>query len=361
MNQLNRGSRRGFPVRWPVLLLAALLIASCMSITEPPKGGNVLNPVVAKVKVGTVCGTPFRALLDGVDVTSMFSPSSPSSGTTQASFASLSSGAHTLTTSADVQHWFLFSYCASASDTATFQVNADTPYMAACRAQGVPIPPDWAETGTAWVNQGNLNTSGGGTNLLQGAVDAHVWTYTDPNVRGACVALPRGDGRPGSLAGIICQGASGKACFWDNQPRTDPNLILGWRGRKLVISELVDGTLFATGGNVGGPCTTCHSGNNVFLMSPDDPTWAKVLRGPLNGGPSGGQFTTQVDSGRYIPLPVAPNWVNPLAPGGNCGAGCHELPSSDVRLLRNNFNATPPPNRMPMPPACDAGGCIGTP
>src|SRR5688572_30309271 len=99
--------------------LFGCVLANCMTITAPPKSGNVLNPVVAKVKVGNVCGTAFRAFLDGLDVTSQFSPASPSSTTTQATFAGLSSGTHSLTASADVQHWFLFPYCSSANDTAT--------------------------------------------------------------------------------------------------------------------------------------------------------------------------------------------------------------------------------------------------
>lgn len=342
------------------LPLLGLLLTSCVTITDPPKGGNVLSPVSAKVKLGTVCGTPFRAFLNGADVTSQFSAASPS--LMQALFAGLPSGTHTLTASADVQHFFLFPYCATATDSSTFTVNRDTPYMASCRQQGVPIPPDWAESGTAWVNQGNLSTIGGGTNLLQGSSDAFVWTYTDPNVRGACVALPRGSGGPGSLAGIICQSATtGKACFWDNQRKSDPNNIIGWRGQRLVISELVDGTNFAAGGNVGGRCVSCHSGNNVFLISPDDPAWAKVLRGPLNGGPSGGKFTTQVNGGRYTPLPMTASWTNPVTAGANCGAGCHELPPSNIRAMRDSVNTTPPLNRMPMPPACASSGCYGTP
>ena len=219
--------------RLPVPTLLGCLLASCMSITAPPKSGNVLNPWW-EGQSRQCLRNGFRALLDGLDVTSQFSPASLSSTTSQATFPGLSSGTHTLTASADVQHWFLFPYCSSASASATFKVNADTPYMADCRAQGVPIPPDWAETGTSWVDQGNLNTNGGGTNLLQGPVDAHVWTYTDPNVRGACVALPREDGSPGSLAGIICQSATtGKACFWDNQRKTDPTNVLGWSGKDL--------------------------------------------------------------------------------------------------------------------------------
>ncbi len=355
-------SKRVVGLNLLVLILFVLLLTSCLTIKEPVGGANIRNPVVAKISVGTVCGTPFWATLDGVNVTSQFLPLAPSGTLAQATFPGLASGAHTLTASAEVQRWFLFSYCGTASDTKTFNVNVDTPYMASCREQGVPIPPDWAETGTAWVNQGNLNTNGGGTNLLNGADDAFVWTYTDPNVRGACIALPRGSGAPGSLAGIICQGAAtGKACFWDNQLKTAPNTILGWAGKKLEIAKLVDGTNFAAGGNVGGNCSSCHRGNNVFLISPDDPTWAKVLRGPLDGGPSGGKFTTQVDIGRYIALPVDPNFINAATPGVNCAGACHALPPPQVLNRRDIVNNTIPPfNRMPMPPNCGAA-CIGTP
>src|SRR5262245_29518935 len=72
------------PRRSPLPPLLGVLLASCMTITQPPNGGNVVSPVVAKVDVGNVCGTPFRAMLDGVDVTAQFSPSAPSSTTTQA-------------------------------------------------------------------------------------------------------------------------------------------------------------------------------------------------------------------------------------------------------------------------------------
>lgn len=118
-----------------------------------------------------------------------------------------------------------------------FGPNRGTPtsYMSDCRAHQVPIPPDWAETGTSWVNQGRLET-----NLLAPGAPAYVWTYSDPDRRGACIALPRGGGEEGSLAGIICQSATtGHACFWDNKKRTAPAEVLGWAGKRLVISELV--------------------------------------------------------------------------------------------------------------------------
>jgi hypothetical protein len=226
----------------------------------------------------------------------------------------------------------------------------DTSYMEYCRSRDVPVPPDWAETGTAWVRQGTLTQ-----NLLAPGAFAAVWTYTDPARRGACIALPRGDGGPGSPSGIICQSATtGAACFWDNIRRgTEPEQFIGWRGQRLVISQLKDGS------NLNAPCTDCHRGDNVYNIAPDDPTWAKLLRGPMSG-PRPGTFTTRVESStdntggrpRYVPLttmPARPGWQNTYTTP-SCG-GCHERPA--------------PINVPPMPPACATGGnaanCYGTP
>ena len=234
---------------------------------------------------------------------------------------------------------------------------SNTRYMADCRVHRVPIPPDWAETGTPWVFQGTLTQ-----NQLDPGGFAAVWTYSDPNVKGACIALPRGDGSPGTgLNGIICQSATtGHACFWDNKLRgVEPEQVLGWKGQRLVISRLKDGS------DLQENCTTCHRGNNVFLIAPDDPTWAKVLRGPLSG-PSTGTFTTQVEDStdnqgghpRYIPittLPERPGWENPFPSGPGCAGACHET-HTEVSVLF--------PPRIPMPPACanpSVNNCYGTP
>lgn len=193
----------------------------------------------------------------------------------------------------------------------------DTSYMEYCRSRGVPVPPDWAESGTAWVRQGTLTQ-----NLLQPGAFAAVWTYTDPARRGACIALPRGDGGPGSPSGIICQSATtGAACFWDNIRRgTEPEQFIGWRGQRLVISELKDGS------NLNSACTGCHRGES----STDN----------TGGRP------------RYVPLttmPARPGWQNTYTTP-SCG-GCHERPA--------------PITVPPMPPACATGGnpanCYGTP
>lgn len=226
-----------------------------------------------------------------------------------------------------------------------------TNYINDCRAHDVPIPPDWAETGTAWVLQGTLTT-----NMLSPGDYAAVWTYSDPAKRGACIALPRGDGAPGSPAGIICQSATtGHACFWDNKLRSvSPEAFLGWAGQTLVIANLKDGS------NLSSACTGCHHGNNVYLIAPDDPTWGRVLRGPLNGTRTL-TFTTRVETSsdntgghpRYIPITTLPprsGWENTFS-AGTCAGSCHEQPSTSF---------TGPG----MPPACAAGGvanCYGTP
>lgn len=216
-------------------------------------------------------------------------------------------------------------------------------YAQECRERGVPVPPDWAESGTAWQRQGTLTS-----NLLQPGQHAEVWTYQDPAIPGGCIALPRGSGDPGSPAGIICQGATGYACFWDNILASEPmERFMGWRGRTLVISELKNGS------NLDSPCTTCHRGNNVFNISPDDPTWGRVLRAL----PTTTSFTTQLTSSpdtylgrpRYVPYTAATpraGWNNPLPASTACG-GCHEYHPATF---------SPP---SPMPPACMSlpGGC----
>jgi hypothetical protein len=110
---------------------------------------------------------------------------------------------------------------------------------------------------------------------LGGSDYAGVFTYHDRTVRGACVALPRESGNAGSPAGIICQSATtGAACFWDNKLRSaGPSApFLGWRNLTLRIADLQDGD------NLSDNCTRCHSGNNVYLVTPDDPTWGRLLR-----------------------------------------------------------------------------------
>jgi len=239
-----------------------------------------------------------------------------------------------------------------------------TAYMERCFGRGVPLPPDWAQTGTAWIYHGNLGASGG-LNLLQPGQDAHVWSYSDPRFKGACVALPRGSGGGrGGLAGVICQSSeSGAACFWDSRKRDDNDPLrempaINWQtDQPLRIKQLKDATNLTEAGS--GVCPECHRGNNVFLVSPDATPWASVLRTNPN---LGGTFKTTLDASadmrgnhpRYIPItstqgPGRPGWSNDLGLTGTQCSACHEDQSSAWGQFPN-FSVL----RNQMPPVCGA-------
>lgn len=229
----------------------------------------------------------------------------------------------------------------------------ETLYMAECRKRGVPIPPDWHRNTTAWVAHGNLKDDG--YNLLAPGKDAYVWTYTDPAVRGACIALPRTNGGSrGGLAGVICQSATtGNACFWDSRKRDNNNPmaqmpIVDWYNQGVSISEMKDATNLTESGS--GVCTDCHRGNNVFLISPDAQAWKKVIKTANLGA----NFTTRVEAStdnqggvpRYVPVTgiggqQRAGWTNTFNAGG-CGASCHQVSAS--------FSS------MGMGPLCATGG-----
>jgi hypothetical protein len=218
----------------------------------------------------------------------------------------------------------------------------DTLYMAECRRRNVPIPPDWAFAGSAWDYQGNLST-----NINHPGDDALIWTHTD-ELRGACMAIARRGVT--DAAGIICQSAiTGSACFWERIRRSDGSVIDWQDGEEMIITEVQDGS------DVVENCTECHRGNNVFLMAPDDPVWANVLRGPLSTAPDS-TFTTRIEWSkrerdghpRYTPVTLVsrPAWQNPFQAGG-CAGACHENAVFAQTL-------TPPP----MPPACASSGDV---
>ena len=238
---------------------------------------------------------------------------------------------------------------------------AVTPYMRRCAKSGVPIPPDWAPTGSQWVSHGNLKN---GINILDPGNDAYVWTFADPVFRGACIALPRGGGGArGGIAGIICQSATtGRACFWDSRKRDDSNPtseqpLLDW-SQGLKTSELKDASNLTEQGS--GTCPQCHRGDNVFIIAPDDPTWANVLRNTVLAS----TFTTKIETSsdmseghpRYAPLtsatgPGRVGWENPK-PASGCAGACHE--SLTLPFSTSSLNTL----RASMPPGCATNGAV---
>ncbi|MCP9469660.1 MAG: hypothetical protein NNA31_06635 [Nitrospira sp.] len=213
----------------------------------------------------------------------------------------------------------------------------ETTYMNACRIKGVPIPPDWHVSSSEWVAHGNLRTILLTPNHLEAVQPddttfAGVWSYAHPTVRGACVAL----GRSSGTFEVICQSAeTGYACFWRNDPFS-PDSRWTRDTSSVPLSSLHDPERGFAPGTVA--CTECHRGTNAFLVAPDDPTWATVLR-PAVPRPT---FTMLVDRSpasepstagstvtprpRFIPLGgKAVALSNPVPTSQGCSGACHEL------------------------------------
>lgn len=222
------------------------------------------------------------------------------------------------------------------AQTANLTVIADGDYLEACRAKGVPAPPDWSPSSSEWQSHGNLGTILLTPNTSEHTpVDGHtfasVWSYSPPQGKGACIAL----GRSGGSFQIICQSATtGYACFWGNDPTSS---LTSWTPdtAEVRIASLRDPVQGFAPGTVA--CTECHRGNNAFLVAPDDPTWASVMR-PEHPRPT---FTTRVEQSaqqgqfpfgpatttypRFVPIGgKAVALTNPLPTITGCSGACHE-------------------------------------
>jgi hypothetical protein len=154
---------------------------------------------------------------------------------------------------------------------------------------------------------------------------------------------------------------TGRACFWGSRKRDDNDPLseqsaLDW-SQGLTMSELKDGSNLTEQGS--GTCPQCHQGNNVFIIAPDDPAWASVLRNTVQAA----TFTTKVETSpdvseghpRYVPLtsasgPGRAGWENPKTTSG-CGGSCHENVSLPTDVDLN-------PVISKMPPACATGGVV---
>lgn len=235
-------------------------------------------------------------------------------------------------------------------------------YIASCRAEGVPIPPDWPDA--RWISQGPLAFV-----FISRSYTAEVHAYKDPAVPGVCYALPRRDSSGSiQLLGIICQSdTTGKACFWDNRTIDDTPLT----GVNLTLN--IDS--IGNGSTLGEICTECHRGYNVFNIHPG--TALDLSRPTAVGGP----YDTD-PAVRFTPIAQG-HWSNPgplvlpaPSPGQRSCTACHELPETAgssycASVLENAARFTMPPfgpDRAGWPPdpvnpryADHVGGLSGCP
>ncbi|MFQ3246240.1 MAG: hypothetical protein ACI9SP_002892 [Arenicella sp.] len=128
-------------------------------------------------------------------------------------------------------------------------------YIESCLKLGVPAPEEWQRGGSEWKFEGPLLR-----NFLNLGQFTEVWTFEDDNPDGICVALPRYNQDPESIAsagssavGIICLGReTGNACYYDTG--------------EVEANQSLELNKFVNGSNVSnGVCSDCHAGENPFI------------------------------------------------------------------------------------------------
>lgn len=243
-------------------------------------------------------------------------------------------------------------------------------YIDECAANGVPIPPDWGSN--QWQHVGNLSDA---QEFISQGAEARVYKYASNSTEGACIALPRVTGSDIVLLGIICLGKqTGKACFWDNQ-QNDVGFDIPV-GASMPLSNFAGGAELFEGS--GGTCTSCHAGENPYVLHPGTPlgmpalgtlqvmadVWYDPLvhpQWPQNAGPdfildtvpSTGQCTSchvQGNAGRFPKIStlinggycnaVLNNAVTRTMPIGNPGDPAY---AAHVTALQNQCGASPSP------------------
>jgi hypothetical protein len=155
----------------------------------------------------------------------------------------------------------LSTLCIPTNAHADITVNRGLQYANECINKGVPSPPDWATTG--WTYRGELEN--GDTigerdfNVVSTTAQTYVYTFSDAS--GVCYALPRvpKGTQTTSAFGVICQGKSGKACFWERGPTAWPMPTF-----TSIIGTFRGGTDLTQADN----CSNCHAGANAFIIHP---------------------------------------------------------------------------------------------
>jgi hypothetical protein len=186
---------------------------------------------------------------------------------------------------------------------------------------------------------------------------AEVYFYESQTPRGVCIALPRSDGNDViPLLGIICQGNdSSKACFWDNDHRPGSKAIR--KGETVPLRDFLGGADLNLPGqvDVGGRCTSCHAGENAFVIHPNRAldlgrigvnTKAKNFIDPLvhpawpqNPGPTN----------LYDGIKLGPNEGSCLDCHGATGPG-HRFPAVSTELADYCTDVLDKAIAMTMPP-----------
>jgi len=202
-------------------------------------------------------------------------------------------------------------------------------YASLCQSRGVPLPPRWGETDPNRPRWTFRDTLPGTSVFIVRNVDAKVYYYA--NAQGVCMALPRYN--PGNSTalffGVICQGTTGKVCFWDpdeSKPAipvnpTSPMVITSTNAGDLTNARWLGGAALLAQTNTGGMCTDCHRGENPFIVVPGAATDLRPVG------------VSQFPSGWYDPI-VGSGWLSNAGPGSVPSASDPPLGSDDGTCLQ---------------------------
>lgn len=139
-------------------------------------------------------------------------------------------------------------------------------YLTSCWDNFVPKPPDWGKDNVGpaknWFYRGSLPIEEGFLNFSAIEVYMSSAPAKDGSLGVCVIGAHNENGNLGSFD-VICQGANGKACFWEGQqsasleaptPLTVSVLGAGWTtGGTPVVPEVIT------------TCTRCHTGQNAFI------------------------------------------------------------------------------------------------
>ncbi|RYZ09719.1 MAG: hypothetical protein EOO73_02220 [Myxococcales bacterium] len=242
-------------------------------------------------------------------------------------------------------------------------------YVQECAQAGVPTPPTWnyedafhQVNGSQWKRAGVIENE-----FISAAETAEAFYFESQSPPGVCIALPRSvfpagqtpeQGPPTyiSLLGVICQGKqTGKACFWDQGEQyvaggISPFTTLQFGDGPLASAFVGGAELVGPGNdNPGGVCSTCHRGENVFIIHPASPfglipnlmpnVWGEPLLPvgwPGNEGPT--SLFAPSDTGTCL------GCHRSGATGGRFPEVSNQTPAY-CNILRTSFRKT-----MPLPP-----------
>lgn len=214
-----------------------------------------------------------------------------------------------------------------ASALVTEAAGAD--YIALCEANGVAIPTVVDTTGNnGWTKKSDLLPD-----LLRsrgnfGPAEVYYWTHSEGTV---CLALPRellGNPTSWSAIGLICQSkVTSKACFLDtNGPKP--------KSQEVYLVQGADPVDYVAGNDLTDRCTSCHQGQNAFLVHPG---FDEGQPGdPIGFGSFPSTMIPDLVPNDYYE-PIHPSWMVPNPPQSDLGCGgCHSATSLSFPDLSMN-------------------------